>query len=109
MKTQPCTEDGAKRVSLARRIGMFPIRVYQATLAWALGGHCRFTPSCSHYALEAIEKHGFFKGWWLACWRLLRCQPFCKGGYDPVPPAGSGRRDAGGTESVPVKGRGAED
>jgi len=65
---------------------MFPVRVYQVTLAWALGGHCRFTPSCSHYALEAIEKHGILKGWTLAMWRLMRCQPLCKGGHDPVPP-----------------------
>ena len=65
---------------------MLPIRFYQVTLAWALGGNCRFTPSCSIYALEAVEKHGVFKGWWLAMWRLLRCQPLCKGGYDPVPP-----------------------
>ena len=79
-------KEPAKPVSIMRRIGMFPIRVYQVTLAWALGGHCRFTPSCSHYALEAIEKHGFFKGWWLALHRLARCQPLCKGGHDPVPP-----------------------
>lgn len=47
---------------------------------------CRFTPTCSQYAIEAIETHGAFKGSALACWRVLRCNPFCKGGYDPVPP-----------------------
>ena len=47
---------------------------------------CRFTPTCSAYAAEAIMVHGPFKGIWLAAGRLLRCQPFCKGGYDPVPP-----------------------
>jgi putative membrane protein insertion efficiency factor len=86
MSSEPCASKENKPVSLARRIGMFPIRVYQYTLAWLLGGHCRFTPSCSHYALEAIEKHGFIKGWCLAVWRILRCQPLCKGGPDPVPP-----------------------
>ncbi|MBR4762157.1 MAG: membrane protein insertion efficiency factor YidD [Clostridia bacterium] len=47
---------------------------------------CRFTPTCSQYAIEAIRVHGAFKGSMLAVWRILRCNPFCKGGYDPVPP-----------------------
>lgn len=47
---------------------------------------CRFMPTCSQYALEAIKVHGAFKGSALALWRILRCNPFCKGGYDPVPP-----------------------
>jgi hypothetical protein len=46
---------------------------------------CRFRPSCSQYAMEAIVVHGAWKGFWLAVWRILRCQPFCRGGYDPVP------------------------
>ena len=46
---------------------------------------CRFTPTCSQYAIEALEKYGAVKGSLLACKRLLRCQPLCKGGYDPVP------------------------
>ncbi len=46
---------------------------------------CRFTPTCSQYAIEAITVHGAFKGVLLATWRVLRCNPFCKGGYDPVP------------------------
>ena len=46
---------------------------------------CRFTPTCSEYALEAYQKYGFFKGTALTVWRILRCNPFCKGGYDPVP------------------------
>jgi len=46
---------------------------------------CRFIPSCSVYALEAIEKYGVLKGGWLSLRRVLRCNPFCKGGYDPVP------------------------
>ncbi|MBQ4119777.1 MAG: membrane protein insertion efficiency factor YidD [Clostridia bacterium] len=46
---------------------------------------CRFIPSCSEYAIEAITVHGAFKGSLLSIWRILRCNPFCKGGYDPVP------------------------
>ena len=45
---------------------------------------CRFYPTCSEYAIEAIEKYGAFKGFFMAVWRILRCNPFCKGGYDPV-------------------------
>jgi uncharacterized protein len=76
-----------RNVSLLRRIGAFPIRVYQCSLGYLLGGHCRFTPSCSFYGLEAVEKHGVFKGWWMAVCRICRCHPFCPGGHDPVPPA----------------------
>jgi len=47
---------------------------------------CRFVPTCSEYAMEAIEVHGAFRGLLLAIWRIMRCNPLCKGGYDPVPP-----------------------
>ena len=66
------------------------VRAYQALLGPLLGGACRFHPSCSHYAIEAIERHGAGNGVWLAAKRLLRCRPFVAGGYDPVPD-----RDAG--------------
>jgi putative membrane protein insertion efficiency factor len=57
---------------------------------------CRFTPTCSGYALEALRTHGFLKGSALSAWRILRCNPFVKGGYDPVPPASrSGRARSG--------------
>ena len=49
---------------------------------------CRFTPSCSSYAIEAFSKRGFFVGMILTVWRIFRCQPFCAGGYDPVPERG---------------------
>lgn len=62
------------------------IRLYQLTLSPFFGRQCRFHPSCSHYAAEAIQTHGVFKGTWLAGWRLLRCGPWTPGGYDPVPP-----------------------
>ncbi len=61
------------------------VRVYQVLLSPLLGANCRFSPTCSHYAIEALRKHGAFKGSAYTVWRLLRCQPFCKGGHDPVP------------------------
>ncbi len=61
------------------------IRSYQVLISPYLGRHCRFTPSCSSYAMEAIEKHGALRGGWLALKRIGRCHPFCDGGYDPVP------------------------
>ncbi|MBC8328902.1 MAG: membrane protein insertion efficiency factor YidD [Planctomycetes bacterium] len=62
------------------------IRLYRVVLSPLLGpGKCRFTPTCSEYAHEAIEVHGAFKGALFAVWRILRCQPLCRGGYDPVP------------------------
>jgi putative membrane protein insertion efficiency factor len=63
------------------------VRLYQYTLAWALGGHCRFQPSCSHYAIGCLEHHGAWKGTLLSLRRLSRCHPFHPGGYDPVPSA----------------------
>ena len=61
------------------------IRGYQATLSRSMPPNtCRFYPSCSHYGYEAIYKHGAFKGTWMAAWRVLRCNPFNPGGYDPV-------------------------
>lgn len=62
------------------------IRAYQLTLSPLLGPCCRFTPSCSAYALEALELHGAVKGTRLAARRLLRCHPLFPSGYDPVPP-----------------------
>ena len=61
------------------------VRAYQATLGPLLGGACRFHPSCSQYAVEAIERHGAKRGAWLAAKRLLRCRPLAEGGHDPVP------------------------
>lgn len=61
------------------------IRGYQLTLSPILGGSCRFTPSCSAYASEAIDRHGAFRGSVLAIKRIARCHPLCDGGYDPVP------------------------
>ena len=62
-----------------------PIHLYRWTLSPFLGRHCRFHPTCSAYALEAIERHGALKGWGLAVRRLLRCHPWGASGFDPVP------------------------
>lgn len=70
---------------MLKRILQSLIRGYRRWISPMLGPHCRFTPSCSQYALEAIERYGAIKGSWLAIKRLLRCQPLCKGGHDPVP------------------------
>ena len=67
------------------RLLQFLIRAYQLTLSPLLGQRCRFEPSCSRYAAEAIERFGPARGSWLALRRILRCHPFCPGGYDPVP------------------------
>lgn len=60
------------------------VRLYQATLSRYLGGHCRFTPSCSDYFIQAVERHGAVCGCVKGIWRICRCNPFSKGGYDPV-------------------------
>lgn len=69
-----------------RQILIFLIRVYRYALSPLLGDNCRFYPSCSHYAQEALESHGAIKGVWLSLRRLLRCHPWNPGGLDPVPP-----------------------
>ncbi len=61
------------------------IRLYKRFLSPYLPPTCRFTPSCSRYTVEAIQKHGALRGCLLGAWRILRCNPFGKGGYDPVP------------------------
>lgn len=72
---------------LLKRAVIFLIKTYQVTLSPRFSnGACRFTPTCSQYAIEAVQLHGVFKGGLLAFWRILRCNPFCRGGYDPVPP-----------------------
>ncbi len=61
------------------------VRLYQWTLRPLLGPNCRFEPSCSDYAVQALRTHGAGRGTALAAWRILRCNPFATGGYDPVP------------------------
>lgn len=68
-----------------RHLLIFLVRGYQVALSPILPASCRFLPSCSAYAVEALERHGAIKGMSLTLRRLARCQPFCTGGYDPVP------------------------
>ena len=75
-----------------RTVLILLVRAYQVTLSPLFRGCCRFEPSCSNYAIEALTIHGAFKGTLLAAWRLLRCHPFGAHGYDPVPAKGKWRR-----------------
>ncbi len=68
-----------------KHILIFLIKTYQRYISPLKTTKCPYTPTCSQYGLEAVEKYGFFKGGLLALWRVLRCNPFSKGGYDPVP------------------------
>jgi putative membrane protein insertion efficiency factor len=68
-----------------RRLIQLAIQAYQAGIAPVLGPACRYEPSCSHFASEAVEKHGALRGSWLAVQRISRCHPWAGSGYDPVP------------------------
>lgn len=71
--------------ALPKRVLLWLIRFYQCSISPRHPACCRFIPTCSQYALEAIQRYGALKGGFLALRRILRCNPFCKGGYDPVP------------------------
>lgn len=68
-----------------KRVLLSLIWFYKRAISPYLGNCCRYTPTCSEYAAQAITRHGALKGFGLAVWRILRCNPFSKGGYDPVP------------------------
>lgn len=68
-----------------KRLLIWLIRFYQKHISAHTPPSCRFTPTCSQYGIEAIERFGAVKGTGLTIWRILRCNPLCKGGYDPVP------------------------
>jgi putative membrane protein insertion efficiency factor len=76
-----------------RAIVVSMLRFYKRFISPLLPAACRFEPTCSAYAREAVELHGVWRGGWLAAWRILRCNPFSKGGFDPVPC--DQKRDAG--------------
>ena len=67
------------------RVATWLLNVYKRLISPFLPAACRYVPSCSEYTAEAVAKHGFFRGTALGLWRLLRCNPFARGGYDPVP------------------------
>lgn len=69
-----------------RKLLIAIIKVYKVAISPFIGRHCRFQPTCSSYAIEAIDKHGLLRGGWLAVKRIGRCHPWNAGGYDPLPP-----------------------
>lgn len=71
-------------MTFARRAVVAPIRVYRRVVSPALPPRCKYEPSCSAYAAQAVEEYGILRGLVLAAWRLLRCNPFSHGGFDPV-------------------------
>jgi putative membrane protein insertion efficiency factor len=71
-------------VNALRRAATAPIRLYQRLISPAIASRCKYEPSCSRYAVQAIERYGILRGSVLAAWRLLRCNPWSHGGYDPV-------------------------
>lgn len=74
-----------EKVSFPARCVIQLVRAYQYVLSPWMGGQCRFLPTCSSYAIEALSKHGALKGGLFTSGRLLRCHPWCNGGFDPVP------------------------
>ena len=87
-------------------LGIWLVRFYRKFISPHKKPCCRFTPSCSAYALEAFEKRGFFVGLILTVWRILRCNPYCAGGYDPVPEKGLRYK---GPREVPIPNPCCED
>lgn len=85
--TTKAMQDDSQQPSLAVRLLSYPVKFYRSFISPLLPPSCRFTPTCSQYALEALQVHGALKGSCLTLWRLLRCNPFNRHvGYDPVPP-----------------------
>ena len=69
---------------MLKKISLNLILFYKSSLSPYLGGNCKYEPSCSNYGYEAINKHGFFKGFYMTLFRLIKCNPFSEGGYDPI-------------------------
>jgi putative membrane protein insertion efficiency factor len=76
---------GAVLIRVPRRLGMMLIVGYQRFISPAFPPRCRFSPSCSQYTLEAIDRYGLVRGAWMGLRRIAKCHPFHRGGYDPVP------------------------
>lgn len=81
------SSDQGSAPSLLSKALIAAVRGYQLTLSPYLGSQCRFTPTCSHYMMDALRLHGSLRGTYLGMNRLLRCHPWCDGGWDPVPHA----------------------
>ena len=92
-------------MTFLRELLILPIRFYRRFLSPLKPPTCRFHPTCSAYAIQAVRIHGVIRGSGLAVWRILRCQPFCKGGFDPVP-APPGAAEVEEPESPTPSGQG---
>ena len=90
-------------IAAARRVALLPIRAYQRVISPALPRRCRYHPTCSAYAVQAIESYGILRGAVLATWRLLRCNPFSHGGFDPVEAQRLFRPPSGPEASTPAR------
>ena len=90
-------------MSRIRELAILPIRLYQRFLSPLKPPTCRFHPSCSAYGIRAVRTHGVLKGSLLTAWRILRCQPFARGGWDPVPAAGRWRPPARAQRGRPAR------
>jgi uncharacterized protein len=82
---EPCRE---QRKGGMQSLAFRSLRMYKRWISPAFPPSCRFTPTCSEYAMEAVERHGVLRGAMMSAWRLLRCHPLAKGGLDPVPRSG---------------------
>ena len=84
LQVQPATRD-SQLVNMFKKLFILPLRFYQYAISPLLGPNCRFTPTCSHYMIQAIEEWGVFKGIYMGIKRLLKCHPWGPSGHDPVP------------------------
>jgi putative membrane protein insertion efficiency factor len=73
------------KISISAKLLIHLVKAYQYLLSPLLGSNCRFYPTCSSYTIEAIKLHGAGRGFVMGAWRIVRCNPFSKGGYEPVP------------------------
>lgn len=85
MLRTPIKRTDMEAKTLIRKVALLPVYFYRASISPLLPASCRYTPTCSQYTIEAVLKHGVFKGGWLAIKRICRCHPWGGSGYDPVP------------------------
>jgi hypothetical protein len=78
-------DSSCSKGEVRRPVARFLHRAYKLTLSPFIGRSCRFDPTCSDYGLEAVERHGWLRGFFMTVRRIVRCNPWCAGGYDPVP------------------------
>lgn len=83
-----------------KALALWTLRLYKRWVSPSLPPSCRYVPTCSEYAMEAVERYGAFRGGYLSLWRLLRCHPFVKGGLDPVMKDQRAMRDDSGGRSL---------